>query len=130
MALPLWSGTDIQISRPVLVDAQPGRLAAAEPGRLDAARDAEADEAPIVCALGDITQLLQRQVEQAGVVAAVVDEARAAGRKAGGEGDLLRLHHVAAPQLDGRHIEDAREAIEHALGGVGAQGPPAAAAEA
>ena len=130
MALALRGRADIQISRPVLVDAQPGRLAAAESGRLDAAGDAESDEAPVVCALGDIAQLLQRQVEQARVIAAVVDEARPAGRIAGGEGDLLWLDHVAAPQLDGRHIEDAREAIEHALGGVVAQRPPAAADEA
>ena len=79
--------------------------------------------------LGDVAELLQSKVEQARVIAAVVDEPRSARWKTGGEGDLLRLHHVAAPQLNGRDVEGAREAIHHALGRVVAERPPTAADE-
>ena len=130
MALALRGRSDEKLGRAVLVDAQPRRLAAAETGRLDAARDPHADEPAIPGSIDrDLAQLLQRQLEQSRVVAAVVDEAVASRRIAGGVWNLLRLHHVAAAQLGGLNLQRARQPVHHTFHRVVAERPASAADE-
>ena len=130
MSLALRRGADVELGRPVLVDAQPGRLTAAEAGRLDAARDADPDKTPVTGLVSlDVAQLLQRQVEQPRIVAAVVNDSTTTRRVPGRVRDLLGANQVSASQLDGRHLEHPREAIHDALHAIVAKRPSAAADE-
>src|SRR2546425_19080 len=60
-------------------------------------------------------QFLERELEEARVIAAVVDVSTAAHRKSGRVRDLIRLDEVAPPQGRGIEPERTREAIHHAL---------------
>ena len=129
MPLALRRRTDVQLGRPVLVDPQLRRLAAPKASRFDAAGDPQADGSSILGGLGDGADLLERDLQQPRIVAAVVDEAAAPGRIPGRERDLLGLDQVSAPQLGRRDVQGSRQLVHRALDRVVAERPTAAADE-
>src|SRR5438093_5948793 len=126
MALTLRRRADVQLGRPVLVDAQLRGLAAAEACRLHAARDAQAHGSPVSGGLWDLTHLLERHAQQTRIVAAVVDQAAAAGGITGRKRDLLRLAEVGPWHLCRRDVQRPRKLVHRPLHGVVAERTAAA----
>src|SRR5580704_11734747 len=92
------------------------RLAAAEARRLDAAGHPKSHQAAVLGYTGRIrTQLVDDELEQARVVAAVVDVASAACWKPGRVRHLPWLDQVAPPQLDRVQVELSRQPVHDAL---------------
>src|SRR5205823_15062708 len=87
VALTLRRRAHVDVGDPVLIYAQPRRLAPAEAGRLDAARNADAGQA--AAGLGSFADSLEGQLEELGVVAAVVYDAAATARQSSRVWDLL-----------------------------------------
>ena len=98
VALAAGCRADVEVRDPVLLEPHLRRLAATERCRLHATGEAEADELSVRGGL--LAYLLDGEVEEPRVVAAVVDVSGATREEAGGVRDLLRRDEVSATQLD------------------------------
>src|SRR5439155_7066449 len=126
VALSLGSGPYEQTRNPVLPVSEFGGLAAAERGRRDTARDADGDHLPVSRAVSRlvIRELVEGQLEQPGIVAAVVDVSASSGGNACRVGDLVGLDEVPTAQRYGVDAELPGDAVHLALDSVVAQAPP------
>src|SRR5439155_3975037 len=106
VGLALRRGADEEVHLAVSIQPDSGRLVASKATRLDTAGEAHAPQAPVGSLAGPRTvYALQRHLEEARVVATVIDIGGATGREAGVVGHLPGLDEVPPPQLGGIHAE-------------------------